>query len=186
MTKALGIVLFAAVIASPQSMKEVEYQVDGTAKYANLTLTNKDGGKQQSQSREGGDQDCFQAMLREAAAHDFFHRRNPVDGLLGVGRMYGGDDGPRQTGGVAVCPDRERHAVLRALVVAPVDLRARFGIGAIVAYRADDAHNLHPRQTATWDPEATPDGASVRKDLARSTVIDQDDRLGIGAICLGE
>jgi hypothetical protein len=49
MTKALGIVLFAAAIASPQSMNEVEYQVDGTAKYANLTLTNKDGGKEQSQ-----------------------------------------------------------------------------------------------------------------------------------------
>lgn len=27
-------------------MKEVVYQVDGTAKYANLTLTNKDGDKE--------------------------------------------------------------------------------------------------------------------------------------------
>lgn len=51
MRKALGIALFfVAALASPQSaMKEVVYEVDGTAKYANLTLTNKDGGKEQSQ-----------------------------------------------------------------------------------------------------------------------------------------
>jgi hypothetical protein len=30
-------------------MKEVVYEVDGTAKYANLTLANRDGGKEQSQ-----------------------------------------------------------------------------------------------------------------------------------------
>ena len=49
-TKALVVFLLAAMLASPQSgMKEVSYEVDGTAKYANLTLTNKDGGKEQSQ-----------------------------------------------------------------------------------------------------------------------------------------
>ena len=47
-TKALVVFLLAAMLASPQSgMKEVSYEVDGTAKYANLTLTNKDGGKEQ-------------------------------------------------------------------------------------------------------------------------------------------
>jgi hypothetical protein len=47
----MGVVLWmAAALAWLQSgMKEVVYQVDGTAKYANLTLTNKDGGKEQSQ-----------------------------------------------------------------------------------------------------------------------------------------
>lgn len=50
MKKALGVLLVVAAAASPQSgMKEVVYQVDGTAKYANLTLTNKDGGKEQNQ-----------------------------------------------------------------------------------------------------------------------------------------
>lgn len=50
MTKALGILLFAATLAPSQSgMREVVYEVDGTAKYANLTLTNKDGGKEQNQ-----------------------------------------------------------------------------------------------------------------------------------------
>ena len=49
MTKALVIALFVA-LASPQSgMKEVVYEVDGTAKYANLTLRNKDGGTEQNQ-----------------------------------------------------------------------------------------------------------------------------------------
>jgi hypothetical protein len=43
-------ILFSASIALPQSgMKEVEYEVDGTAKYANLTLTNRDGGTEQHQ-----------------------------------------------------------------------------------------------------------------------------------------
>jgi hypothetical protein len=50
MTKALGLALLSAALASPQSgMKEVVYQVDGTAKYVNLTLTNQDGGKEQRQ-----------------------------------------------------------------------------------------------------------------------------------------
>jgi hypothetical protein len=50
MTKALGILLFAATLASSQSgMREVVYEVDGTAKYANLTLTNAQGGKEQNQ-----------------------------------------------------------------------------------------------------------------------------------------
>ncbi len=50
MVKALGLFLFLAVLGLPQSgMKEVQYEVDGTAKYANLTLTNKDGGKEQNQ-----------------------------------------------------------------------------------------------------------------------------------------
>src|SRR5437016_12214406 len=47
---ALGVVFFVAALASPQSgMKEVVYEVDGTAKYANLTLRNKDGGTEQNQ-----------------------------------------------------------------------------------------------------------------------------------------
>jgi hypothetical protein len=51
-TKALGIVLLVAALAWPQSgTKEVVYEVDGTAKYANLTLTNKDGGREQSQTK---------------------------------------------------------------------------------------------------------------------------------------
>lgn len=49
MMKSLGIALFTAALASPQGMKEVVYQVDGTAKYVNLTLTNKDGGTEQNQ-----------------------------------------------------------------------------------------------------------------------------------------
>src|SRR5690348_11687779 len=50
MTKALGLILFAAAFASPQSFtREVVYEVDGTAKYADLTLTNKDGGTEQHQ-----------------------------------------------------------------------------------------------------------------------------------------
>jgi len=50
MTKALGVLLFAASLAPSQSgMKEVIYEVDGTAKYANLTLTNPQGGKEQNQ-----------------------------------------------------------------------------------------------------------------------------------------
>jgi hypothetical protein len=50
MTKALSVFLFMASLAPPQSgMREVVYEVDGTAKYANLTLTNKDGGKEQNQ-----------------------------------------------------------------------------------------------------------------------------------------
>ena len=50
MTRALGLLLVSAVLASPQSyMKEVVYEVDGTAKYANLTLTTKDGGTEQNQ-----------------------------------------------------------------------------------------------------------------------------------------
>jgi hypothetical protein len=48
--KALSVFLFAASLASPQSgMREVVYQVDGTASYAILTMTNKDGGKEQNQ-----------------------------------------------------------------------------------------------------------------------------------------
>jgi hypothetical protein len=50
MTKALGLLLFVTALASAQSfVKEVVYEVDGTAKYANLTLTNKDGGTEQNQ-----------------------------------------------------------------------------------------------------------------------------------------
>ena len=49
MMKTLGVVLFTAALALPQSVKEVAYQVDGTAKYVNLTLTNKDGGTEQKQ-----------------------------------------------------------------------------------------------------------------------------------------
>ncbi len=48
--KALAMLFFIVALAAPQSaMREVVYQVDGTAKYANLTLTNKDGGKEQNQ-----------------------------------------------------------------------------------------------------------------------------------------
>jgi hypothetical protein len=48
MPKALAVFFFVAALASPQSnMKEVVYEVDGTARYVNLTLTNKDGGKEQ-------------------------------------------------------------------------------------------------------------------------------------------
>jgi hypothetical protein len=49
MAKALGVFLVVALSAWPQGMKEVVYQVDGTAKYVDLTLTNKDGGKEQNQ-----------------------------------------------------------------------------------------------------------------------------------------
>ncbi len=50
MTKALFVFLFMALLASPQSgVREVVYQVDGTAKYVTLTMTNKDGGKEQNQ-----------------------------------------------------------------------------------------------------------------------------------------
>lgn len=46
MTKAVGLFLFPAVFASSQSgSKEVVFQVDATAKYANLTLTNQQGGR---------------------------------------------------------------------------------------------------------------------------------------------
>jgi hypothetical protein len=45
------LILFAA-LAWPQSgMKEVRYEVDGTAKYVTLTLTNEKGGKEQNQVR---------------------------------------------------------------------------------------------------------------------------------------
>ena len=48
MTKALGAMLLVVTLASPQTtVLEVVYQVDGTAKYADLTLTNKSGGKEQ-------------------------------------------------------------------------------------------------------------------------------------------
>jgi hypothetical protein len=41
--------LLVAGLASAQSgMREVVYQVDGTASYAMLTMTNKDGGKEQN------------------------------------------------------------------------------------------------------------------------------------------
>lgn len=49
MMKALGIALLTATFVWPQGMKEVQYEVDGTAKYVNLTLTNKDGGTEQNQ-----------------------------------------------------------------------------------------------------------------------------------------
>ena len=50
MKKALGLFVLTAALASPQSgMREVVYQVDGTASYATLTMTNKDGGKEQNQ-----------------------------------------------------------------------------------------------------------------------------------------
>lgn len=50
MTKALGLFLLVVALASPQAgVKEVVYDVDGTAKYVNLTTTNQDGGKEQSQ-----------------------------------------------------------------------------------------------------------------------------------------
>ena len=50
MAKALAVLLFVVALASPQSsMKEVVYQVDGTSKYVNLTLRNKDGGTEQNQ-----------------------------------------------------------------------------------------------------------------------------------------
>jgi hypothetical protein len=50
MAKALGVLLLVASFASPQSsMKEVVYQADGTSKYVNLTLRNKDGGTEQDQ-----------------------------------------------------------------------------------------------------------------------------------------
>jgi hypothetical protein len=49
MAKAAGLLLFVAALASPQSsMKEVVYQVNGTCKYVNLTLTSASGGKEQS------------------------------------------------------------------------------------------------------------------------------------------
>ncbi len=42
--------MLSTALASPESgMKEVVYQVDGTAKYVNLTLTNQDGGREQRQ-----------------------------------------------------------------------------------------------------------------------------------------
>jgi hypothetical protein len=50
MSKALGILLFAATLAPSQTgMREVVYEVDGTAQYANLTITNQQGGKEQNQ-----------------------------------------------------------------------------------------------------------------------------------------
>jgi hypothetical protein len=50
MVKALAVLLFTASLASPQSgLREVRYEVDGTAKYVNLTLRNKDGGTEQKQ-----------------------------------------------------------------------------------------------------------------------------------------
>lgn len=50
MTRAFGILLLAAALGSSQSsMKEVVYEVDGTAKYADLTLTNAQGGREQNQ-----------------------------------------------------------------------------------------------------------------------------------------
>jgi hypothetical protein len=48
--KTLGLLLFLAVLGIPQSVvKEISYEVDGTDKYVNLTLANKDGGKEQNQ-----------------------------------------------------------------------------------------------------------------------------------------
>jgi hypothetical protein len=50
MTKAWVLAVLSAAIASPQTyVKEVVYQVDGAAKYANLTLTNESGGTEQNQ-----------------------------------------------------------------------------------------------------------------------------------------
>ncbi|SRR5580698_7194236 len=50
MTKALGIILFAATVAPSQSgVREVVYEVDGTANYANLTLKNQEGSVEQKQ-----------------------------------------------------------------------------------------------------------------------------------------
>ena len=50
MIRTLAMLLCLATCASPQSgMKEVTYEVDGTAKYANLTLTNQSGGTEQNQ-----------------------------------------------------------------------------------------------------------------------------------------
>ena len=48
MAKALGMLFLAVALASPQSsMKEVTYQVDGTSKFVNITLTSGSGGKEQ-------------------------------------------------------------------------------------------------------------------------------------------
>jgi hypothetical protein len=50
MVKPLAFLLLAASFASPESgMREVRYEVDGTAKYVNLTLKNKNGGTEQNQ-----------------------------------------------------------------------------------------------------------------------------------------
>ena len=49
--KSLKLLFAGAVLAWSQSgggVKEVTYEVDGTAKYAALTLTNKDGGREQN------------------------------------------------------------------------------------------------------------------------------------------
>ena len=46
-----GLALVTAVLSFAQGVKEVAYEVDGTAKYANLTLTNKDGGTEQKQAK---------------------------------------------------------------------------------------------------------------------------------------
>jgi hypothetical protein len=49
MAKALAVLLFMASFASPQSnMKEVVYQLDGSSKYVNFTMTSESGGKEQS------------------------------------------------------------------------------------------------------------------------------------------
>ena len=50
--KLLRLALLLAGLAWPQSsLKEVVYEVDGTAKYAALTLTNKDGGREQNTAK---------------------------------------------------------------------------------------------------------------------------------------
>jgi hypothetical protein len=45
----IGVLFILGTCAWPQArLKEVRYEVDGTAKYADLTITNESGGKEQN------------------------------------------------------------------------------------------------------------------------------------------
>lgn len=50
-TRAGILAILVSLICSGDGMKRVEYDVDGTAKYANLTCTNEKGGTDQKQVR---------------------------------------------------------------------------------------------------------------------------------------
>src|SRR5262249_2411071 len=67
----------------------------------------------------------------------------------------------------------DRHSILRALLIWPIDLRARIGFERFVPHVASDAHDLNPRHIRhDSDPKALADGVFTVEDLAGDPLVD--------------
>jgi len=154
---------------------------DGVGNHA----VNADARQQQRDRRKHGEQRRLQPTLGQGTVDDVAERTRVVDRLFGIDRTDSGSDRLRERGGISRGPYDQRFAILRVLLIAPIDLRTAVLIDPFVSQMSGNADDRPPRYRRTGDdrPEPAADRVLAAKHQLRRAFVDDADGRRIITVC---